>query len=164
MIKNIIKMSRKPLKSKFECRNPEKYVGNPDVIVCRSSWERYFCSILDSNSSIEKWGSEEIAIPYRSPIDAFSDPSKLRRYFVDFVVKFKDGRVILFEVKPYSQTIPPIVPKTKGQKAMARYAEELRTYQVNIAKWQAARKFCEERGFKFEIITENELRKLGAPI
>ena len=39
----------------------------------------------DLNENILEWGSEEIAIPYRSPID-----NKVHRYFPDFYVKLKE--------------------------------------------------------------------------
>ena len=38
-----------------------------------------FC---DRNSSVLEWGSEEIVIPYRSPIDG-----RAHRYYVDFYIK-----------------------------------------------------------------------------
>ena len=49
--------------------------------------------------NIVEWGSEEIAIPYRSPID-----NRVHRYFPDFYVKLKEttGKIkkYIIEVKP----------------------------------------------------------------
>ena len=39
---------------------------------------------LDNNDSIIEWGSEELVIPYRSPVD-----NRVHRYFPDFYVKVK---------------------------------------------------------------------------
>ncbi len=107
---------------------------------------------FDRNKDILKWGSEEIIIPYRSPLD-----NKVHRYFVDFVIKVKtaDGKheTHLIEVKPFKQTKPPVVQKRKTK----RYVNEVTTYLVNEAKWKAASEYCKDRLWKFQIITENEL-------
>lgn len=150
---------RNTIKTKFECRNPAKYVGDASNIICRSSWERFFASNLDNNPKVEKWASEEIAIKYRSPKDG-----EIHRYFVDFLVKFTNGNVVLIEVKPFAQTQPPVKPKKNSNKALARYHEEYMTFAVNQAKWHAAKEFCRRNGFGFEVVTENELRKLGMPV
>ena len=58
-----------PYKSKFNPKNPQKYIGNSANIICRSLWERTFCKYLDENQNILRWSSEELVIPYVSPID-----------------------------------------------------------------------------------------------
>jgi hypothetical protein len=63
----------------------------------------------------------------------------------------------LIEVKPYSQTKPPAVQNTKKNKPTKRYLNEVKTWGTNSAKWNAADEFCKDRGWKFQIITENEL-------
>ena len=139
-------------KGKFRPLNPSKYKGDPSNIVYRSRWELVYMSRLDKDPSVIEWGSEEHIIPYRSPID-----NRIHRYFVDFYVKkkFSDGttRVALIEIKPKAQTKPPKV-QTKATK---RYVNEVQTWGVNSAKWKAAETFCKDRGWTFEILTENEL-------
>ena len=46
----------------------------------------------DKNDNILEWASEEIAIPYRSPID-----NRVHRYFPDFYMKVKErgGRAMV---------------------------------------------------------------------
>ena len=39
-----------------------------------------------------------------------------------------------------------------------KYLQEVRTWSINEAKWKAARKYCDEKGFDFQLITEKELR------
>ena len=60
----------------------------------------------DTTPSILKWSSEEIAIPYKSPVD-----NRVHRYFPDFYVKVREssGKIVhkLIEVKPSKQTVPP---------------------------------------------------------
>ena len=57
----------------------------------------------DKNQNILEWASEEIAIPYRSPID-----NRVHRYFPDFYMKVKEtnGKIknYVIEVKPAKQT------------------------------------------------------------
>lgn len=105
-------------------------------------------SYLDSHEDIEKWSSEEFCIPYRSPID-----NKIHRYFPDFWVKKKSGEVMVLEVKPLSQSVPPQLQ----EKVTRRYVNQVMTYGVNQAKWKAAKEFCDDRKWQFKVLTEKEL-------
>ena len=69
-------------KGKYRIKNIEKYKGDPTNVTYRSLWERKFMVYCDKNENILEWGSEEIAIPYRSPLD-----NKIHRYFPDFYIK-----------------------------------------------------------------------------
>ena len=138
-------------KGKYTPKNPEKYKGNPDNIIWRSTWEVRVMKQLDENPNVLWWGSEELFIRYYSPID-----NKIHRYFPDFVVKVKkkDDTVMtyLLEVKPEAQTKPP-----KQKKKTRRYLEESKTYIINQSKWKAATEFCKEHGWQFKILTEKDL-------
>jgi hypothetical protein len=137
---------------KYLPSNPKKYKGNPTQIYYRSLWELKFMKWCDSNHSILEWGSEEIVVPYRSPLDG-----KYHRYFVDFYVKVKtrSGEIkkYLIEIKPKKQTVEPAVQKKKT----ARYINEVTTYVVNQAKWEAAREWAADRQLEFLILTEDHL-------
>lgn len=137
---------------KFKPVNYRKYKGDPTKIMWRSLWERKFMTYCDANPSIIEWGSEEIIIPYISPVDG-----KVHRYFPDFYIKYvnKQGQTLreIIEVKPKRQLSPPKQPSRKTK----RYLTELTTYHVNQAKFKAAKNFCEDRKFKFRILTEDEL-------
>ena len=54
---------------KFRPSNIKKYRGDYRNIIYRSSWEKVFMSYCDKNDNIIEWGSEEVIIPYRSPLD-----------------------------------------------------------------------------------------------
>ena len=69
----------KTYKGVFKPKNPSKYRGDPTNIIYRSRWELLFMRYLDNNSGIKEWASEELIIPYRSPIDG-----RVHRYFPDF--------------------------------------------------------------------------------
>ena len=141
-------------KTKYIPENSTKYVGNPTKIVCRSMWERKMCKYLDNNTNVLRWASEEVAIPYLSPVD-----NKMHKYYPDFLaeVKTKDGgiKTFLIEVKPYKQTKPPVIKKRKTKS----YDLNMKTYAINEAKWKAAKKVCNDNQWEFTILTENELFK-----
>jgi hypothetical protein len=139
-------------KGYFKPKNTDKYRGDPTNIVYRSRWELLFMSHLDNHKDVLSWSSEEFCIPYRSPIDG-----KVHRYFPDFWVKKrnKDGKIeiVVVEIKPYKQTIPP----TPSKRITKSYLYEVQTWGVNSSKWKEAEKYCSERGWKFMKITEKEL-------
>lgn len=136
----------------FSPKNPQKYKGNPTNIVYRSSWELKLMMYLDDHPDVIQWASEEIVIPYTSPIDG-----KVHRYFPDFWVKKKstDGkiRVTVIEVKPASQLVPPTVQKVKTK----RYINEVVSWGINQAKWKAAEKYCADRNWQFVTMNEKQL-------
>lgn len=133
--------------------NPQKYIGNVDNIVFRSSYERKLMMKLDVSPDIVKWSSEELVIWYWDSIQ-----KKKRRYFVDFTVLYKgsDGveQKFAIEVKPYKETIPPTPPKNANKKRKIRFLNESMTYRLNQDKWNAAREWCRANGFKFVILHE----------
>ena len=138
-------------KGTFSPKNPFKYNGNSKNIIYRSNWELRVMKYFDDHPNVIWWASEELTIPYVSPID-----NKTHRYFPDFIVKMrlKDGKVTTYilEVKPLAQTKMPVQKrKTK------RFIQEAATYAVNQEKWRAADLFCREHGWQFKVITEKEL-------
>ena len=138
---------------RYRPSNPTKYKGDPTNIIYRSLWERKFMVWCDKNENVLEWGSEEIIIPYISPVDG-----RVHRYFPDFYVRARtrDGRStkLIIEVKPKSQTQPP----KKQKRVTKKYLTEVKTYAVNDAKWKAAREYCADRKMSFVILTEKELK------
>jgi hypothetical protein len=110
-----------------------------------------FC---DENDSVTKWSSEEVVVPYISPVDG-----RKHRYFVDFwmCLKKPDGGIeeCLIEVKPKKQTIKPDQPKSKRISKSKLF--EIRNWLINSAKWEAATDYCTDRGWKFRILTEENI-------
>lgn len=137
---------------RFKPSNPQKYLGDHRNIIYRSSWECRVMTWLDKNDDILQWGSEELIIPYKSPVDG-----RFHRYFPDFLVKVrtKDGKTktMIIEVKPDRETKEP-----KPRKRLTKqYLQEVATYGVNQAKWKAAQEYCLDRGWEFKVITEKHL-------
>jgi hypothetical protein len=137
----------------FKPTHIEKYKGH-DLPRYLSSWELKLFRWCDTNPNVLEWGSESIVISYLNPVD-----NKPHRYIVDAVIKLKTSEGIkkfLVEVKPFKQTIKPYTTPGKHKKTLLY--EQL-TYIQNMAKWEAAKKWCKKRGFEFTVLTEKELRK-----
>ena len=147
-------------KGKYKPQNPKKYKGDPTNIVWRSLWELKFCRYVDTHPDFVEWSSEEVIVPYLSPVD-----NKKHRYFPDFIVKKKnkDGThsTFMIEIKPHGQTVEPVFGSKgstqKNGKPTRKFIKEATTYEINKSKWIAARALCESRGWKFMIMTEYEL-------
>ena len=139
-------------KGKYRPSVPSKYRGNPTNIIYRSLWELKFMKYCDSNKNILEWGSEEVIVPYRSPID-----NRYHRYFPDFYIKVREStgtiKRMIIEIKPQKQCIEPKVQKKKTRS----YVYQVCEYAKNQAKWEAAKEFCEDRQWEFKVLTENEL-------
>lgn len=132
-------------KTVYNPKNPTKYIGDATKIVCRSLWERNVCKFCDDHPHILKWSSEEISIPYMSPLD-----QKIHNYYPDFLIQFKNQSGLqtwMVEVKPKKQTY---------LKENASKKEKI-TWIINNAKWEAAKKYCDKNNMIFKIITEKEL-------
>jgi hypothetical protein len=143
-------------KGSYHPLHPEKYIGDPNKIKYLSLWERSMMKYFDTATSVLKWiaptGTKGIKVPYLSPKD-----NTIHSYIPDFVIQAKDKigniKILMIEIKPKRQTLPPKIPKrkTKG------YFNECVTYAVNIAKWTAAEQFCADKHWEFKIMTEQHI-------
>lgn len=136
----------------FKPIHREKFIGSSDPVY-RSSYELKFFRWADNNTNILAWGSENIIIPYMSPLDG-----KIHRYFVDSFVIFRDNKgnkqKFLIEIKPSKQVAKPLHTKGKHRRTIIH---EQRTWVTNQAKWKAAEEWSKKKGYKFLILTEKEL-------
>ena len=139
-------------KSRYTPQNPDKYKGDVNNIICRSSWERDVAYHMDHNPNVIEWCMEELAIPYIDPLTG-----KCRRYFPDFWAKMRDkhGNTIttIIEVKPKKETVEPKKPSRPSRK----YANAMAKYLVNEAKWNAAKEFCDGSDIIFRVMTEYDI-------
>ena len=140
-------------KGRYTPKNPKKYKGDAENIIFRSLWERKVMAWLDKSPNIVWWTSEELSITYFNPVD-----KNLHKYYPDFVflqkTNEKNTKTIMLEVKPKKQTKPP---RKSSKKSQSTYLEELNTYAKNVAKWEAAKTFCKNRGWDFKILTEKDV-------
>lgn len=138
--------------------NPTKYIGDIDNIIYRSSWEKRFCQYFDTNINIIKWTSEpSLDIRYWNPID-----KKEHTYNVDYYIQIKRGNLLenwLIEIKPENQYDINMRPKEPTgnitQQKIRAYNQKLKTWITNRAKFEAATRYAENRGYRFGAINEN---------
>jgi hypothetical protein len=133
---------------------PDKYMGDVNNIIFRSSWELEVFDFCDNNPNIICWSSEEIKIPYIKPtFDGRG--AKHAFYYPDIYVEYynSNGAVIkeIIEIKPYKQTIP-----TRARTQKNRLYES-KIYAVNQEKWKYAKIWCMERGIRFNLMTEKDI-------
>ena len=123
----------------FVPTNLDKFIG--ERAVYRSGLELKFFRFCDNNANVLKWGSENIKIPYFNKLTGvvIREGDQVTKYCV--------------EIKPYKQTLPP----TTKYKKKSNLIYEQKAYVTNQCKWEAAKKYCEGRGYKFLILTEREI-------
>jgi hypothetical protein len=145
----------------FKPLHPDKFIGNLSNAKYRSSWELAMCQYLDNSDFILKWGIEQPIITYQ-----LLDGS-VHRYYPDFVYvicKNNDANEyerVIVEVKPKKELQPPQHPKNETFKALQNYEYNVKTYQKNLLKWNAALDFAEKNKYKFIILTEETLKQRG---
>lgn len=130
----------------FQPKNIAKFVGTK-LPTFRSDWERVFMTFLDNNPSVQQWSSESVKIPYRDPLTG-----KPANYIPDFLMVYLDKNlkkhVELVEIKPANQMIAEKVGKNPYNQAQ---------YVKNMAKWEAARAWCQQNGIVFRVINEHDI-------
>lgn len=94
------------------------------------------CQIFECLEVIDEVETYDVE-PFKQGIPYLFE-GEMHNYFPDASVKYIDGHVEIWEIKPSSQT------------ALA----------VNQAKWGAAEAYCATRGWEFIVITEKGLEKL----
>ena len=166
------------LHEKYKLRFPEKYLGNPNLIIYRSGWELSFCKWCDLSPSIINWGSEPIRVPYYNRVSKLEECKKLglnpnnpknwitKFYNVDFWIQIKkaDGLIEKWfvEIKPAHKLKKPEPPKNDAPlKDIRRYNNAVKDYLINESKFLAMKTYAEQKNSKFYIFSEDQLRKFG---
>ena len=137
-------------RARFKPKNPHKYEGDAEAIFARSSWEVTCMKYFDSRDDVIRWNSEEVVIPYLSPLD-----NRVHRYFPDFFVEYRDKngeiRQEIVEVKPLHESESKFAKSDRSKDALS----------VNEAKWKSAAIYCEQRGMIFRVLTEKSIFHQG---
>jgi len=143
--------------------NPQKYMGDPQKCIYRSGWELKTFMFLDRNNKILRWGSETLSIIYYEADK--NGISKSHRYYPDLYYEImvnndpNNFERIVAEIKPYKETQYPTAPKKFTVKSVETYEYQLKTFQKNLLKWDAAKKWCIAHQMKFRIIHEGHLKE-----
>lgn len=147
-------------KNKYVVQNREKYIG-PDIdnVIYRSSWEKRFFEFLDNNTYVLAWASEPEPIPYMKPVPNEKGGIRLKpsKYYPDIYVEYvtedRQFKKEMIEIKPMKQTKP-----SRSRKPIVKMQENY-VLAVNTAKWEAAKKWCDDKGIEFKILTEKSIFK-----
>ena len=77
---------------------------------------------------------------------------------------------ILIEIKPTKYTVMPKKPNQpkdnipakweRYRKAVINYENNLKDYMVNLAKWEAAQRWCQKNGVMWRIANENNTNNM----
>lgn len=165
--------TKRPLKGWYLLQFPEKFIKPKDgymksfknisdssgikyAVEYKSNLEKIAFKKVDLNQNVEMWTIEPFPIKYIKPTD-----NRYHRYYIDIVIKFKNGRVYFVEVKPLSQTKQPRKPnstKSVSAKIAQRYKNDCMTFLINTAKWEATKMYCKDRGYFFTIWTDKQLK------
>lgn len=147
-------------------------------IYYRSGYEYKIYKYLDLMSlkpkgeypRVIRWGAEFVEIPYkkRSVKKTKWGENKWteteHRYFPDvyYELEKSDGVVskVLAEIKPYSETKEPKLPKTATKKQLENFEYAMNMWNSNMYKWTQAIEYAENRGMKFTIISEKYISML----
>lgn len=91
-----------------KCATPIEY---------RSGWEKEVCIFLDNDPNVVEYGYECVTIPYVSN----ARTGKIRTYYPDFLVTYKDGTKKLIEVKRRDKLADPkVLKKAKAAEEWAK--------------------------------------------
>lgn len=101
----------------------------------RSGWEQKYMVHLDENPEVVTWSYEKLAIEYVSN----QKTKKIRKYYPDFQVEYKDGKKVVIEIKP------------------SRKLEQATV----VKKIRAAKEWCTVHGLTYKLLTEIELKDMG---
>lgn len=121
--------------------------SEPQPIVYRSGWEKQFFEFCDSNMGVVRWGSELIKILYPNPFT-----KKMSFYipdgYMEVLTPNKKIEKYLVEIKPLKETL---LSETSNNYDKIFYVK-------NIMKWRSAIEYCNKRGIKFKILSDNDFR------
>jgi hypothetical protein len=115
------------------CRGYIQTTKGGGRVYFKSSWERNLIEKLEADPRVISFQYEPFAIPYYRQE---GERLNLRHYVPDFLVQYAtpDLKNVLYEVKP------------------SCFVES----KINLAKFEAARRHCDEYGYEFRVLTEKE--------
>lgn len=161
----------------YKIQHPEKYVGDPNLVIYRSSWEHSFCRWCDFSPSIIRWSSEPIRIPYYDRISKLEELKKqgldpnnpknwtVKYYNTDFWIEVDKGdnvtQKMFIEIKPSGKLKKPHPPQEGAPlKEVRRFNMAAKEYIINEAKYAAMKAWAEKHDAKFYVFTEETLERL----
>lgn len=140
----------------------------------RSMGEQKIMIYLDNNPKIVRWGAECITVPYQlTHYEQNGDINvKSHNYYPDFYyeILLDDGttKKVIAEYKPQKEFENVIKLQEKSMevpegtlKKLKNFEYDLKTGQKNLKKWETMIKFCDKKGWRFIVITEEVMKKFN---
>ncbi|WP_052339691.1 TnsA endonuclease N-terminal domain-containing protein [Gorillibacterium massiliense] len=122
------KPARKIMPKRKGFRGKEPFLKTGDMIHWESFLERNYIRLADFDLQVDEIFYQPVCIHYTLN-------GKKHRYFPDFKIILKDGRVFIIEVK----------------------ALRFKNNPSNIIKYEVGRKYCEAHRWYYEVFTEEEI-------
>jgi len=161
----------------YKPKNLDKYIGDPELVIYRSSWEYGFCKFCDMSPSVTRWSSEPVTIPYYDRVSKLEECAKLgldpndprnwevKNYNTDFWFELDRGEdekeKIFVEIKPSYKLKKPLPPDRDAPLAEQRkFNKAAREFLINEAKFAAMKEWSERNGCKFYVFTEHTLERI----
>lgn len=162
----------------YKVQNLQKYMGNPALVIFRSSWEHTFCRWCDFSPSIIRWSSEPIRVPYYDRVSKLDelrrqglDPNNpknwvIKYYNTDYWIEVAQGdgttKKMFVEIKPANKLKKPIPPGENAPlREVRRFNLLAKEYLINEAKFAALKAWAERSGAQFWVFTEETLRSMA---
>lgn len=160
----------------YKVQHREKYVGDPNLVVYRSSWEMKFAKWCDYSPSVKRWSSEPMSIPYWDRISNIEKNNKQkldnnnprnwkkRNYHTDFwceVVRDDTIEKWFIEIKPAHKLKKPKPPAPNSTlKVIKNFNNRAKTYLIDEAKFASLNEWAKKHNMKFYVFTEHTLEKV----
>lgn len=160
----------------YKVQNKKKYVGDPNLVVYRSSWEMKFCKWCDYSPSVRRWSSEPMKIPYYDRVSILEKCRKeglnpnnpknwrVKNYHTDFWLEIDKGEIVekwFVEIKPAYKLKKPVPPPPNSPlKLVKQFNIKAKEYLINEAKFASLNEWAKKHKMKFYVFTEDTLRKV----
>lgn len=142
----------------FDVSKSLKYLNSSEPCIYRSSLEFKFMKWCELSDRVKNWESEPFSVKYTC-----LETGKERNYWIDFSVITSNNETWLIEVKSSKDVQDVELFQTLynrlSEVEKKRLINSRKVAAKNYSKWKHARQICNDRNWKFVIVTERWLNK-----
>lgn len=144
----------------YRCKNPDKYHGDKNKIIYRSSYELAIYTEFDLDPKVLKWSAEPPQLMIRY---TYRVTGRQHSYYPDVYVEklTKDNTIekYVIEIKPMAFLKKPKQPTSKDRRKNIAYKKRLAHWLKIMDKKIAAEAYCRKRGLKYIFLTETFINR-----
>lgn len=142
----------------FDVSRSTKYMNSSEPCIYRSSLEFKFMKWCEITNRVLNWNSEPFSLKY-----ICLETGKERNYWIDFTIITQTPETWLIEVKPHKEVLEAerfgkLYHKLSDVERK-RFVMANKVAAKNWSKWSHARKICQDRDWKFVLVTEKFLNR-----